>query len=553
MSTDLLSQIYNAFDPFEPLPAGDPAYVDCAEVRGDANILVDLGNKILRSDRMVCQLYAGHRGGGKSTELLRLKDHLEKKGCLVIYFAADEVDIDPEDAEYTDILLSCTRHLLEGLKAADPAPILGWLRDRWQDLKNLAFTKISFEKTEITQLVRIRESTRLIPSTRQNVRERINSDTVKLLDMLNNFIEDAKRKMPIGKSQLVVIADNIDRIVLIPQQNGRTNLDEIFLDGAQQLQSLNCHVIYTIPISMAYSSRAVELRDIYGDPQVLPMIMVQTPDGKTNEAGLAKIMEIIKKRVEHFAPNADLETEIFSSAEGLQRLCFMSGGHVRNLMLLVRSAIDHIDSLPITEEAIQRAITQARDTYRRTVEQDEWELLAKVSSTKQIDNNDDRYYKLLFSRCVLQYKYLDDERELQSWYDVHPLIKGTQQFKDAFQSMFIHTQQSNQTSLSPDKIHIYGNNEQVYVNIQNTKHPLLSTDAELINVMDEAEKLYAQKIDEENYLEASQIARDIHEMYERVAESLKMKQDSDEYSEAIQWSSYWKIRQQTNQRRLRSS
>jgi hypothetical protein len=449
-------------------------------------------------------------------------------------------------------LLSCTRHLLEDLKNADPAPILGWLSDRWQDLKNLAFTKISFEKTEITQLVRIRESTR-IPNTRQNVRERINSDTVKLLDMLNDFIEDAKRKMPRGKSQLVVIADNIDRIVPIPQQNGRTNLDEIFLDGAQQLQSLNCHVIYTIPISMAYSSRAVDLRDIYGDPQVLPMIMVQTPDGKTNEAGLAKIMEIIKKRVEPFAPNADLETEIFSSAESLQRLCFMSGGHVRNLMLLVRSAIDHIDSLPITEKAIQRAITQARDTYRRTVEQDEWELLAKVACTKQIDNNDDRYYKLLFSRCVLQYKYFDDERELQPWYDVHPLIKGIQQFKDEFASIDKPISVPVSGKSSKGEVQIMGNEGNVYVSIQTPpeiKHPLLNKDPELIKVMDEAEKLYAQEIDERNYLAASQIARDIHEMYEKVAESLKMKQDSDEYSDAIQWSAYWKIRHQTNARRI---
>ena len=35
--------MYNAFDPFEPLPAGHPAYVDCREVRGDDDILRDLG------------------------------------------------------------------------------------------------------------------------------------------------------------------------------------------------------------------------------------------------------------------------------------------------------------------------------------------------------------------------------------------------------------------------------------------------------------------------------------------------------------------------------
>ena len=70
-----LKRIYNAFDPFRPLPAGDPAYVDCTEVRGEGDILVEVGREILYSDRMTSQLYAGHRGAGKSTELLRLQKH----------------------------------------------------------------------------------------------------------------------------------------------------------------------------------------------------------------------------------------------------------------------------------------------------------------------------------------------------------------------------------------------------------------------------------------------------------------------------------------------
>jgi len=44
-STDLLSNLYNAFNPFEPLPAGDPKYVDCQDVRGDADILQELGKQ----------------------------------------------------------------------------------------------------------------------------------------------------------------------------------------------------------------------------------------------------------------------------------------------------------------------------------------------------------------------------------------------------------------------------------------------------------------------------------------------------------------------------
>lgn len=46
-----LDELYNVFDPFEPLKPGDPQYVDCREVRGDGDILTDLGNKIRRSQR----------------------------------------------------------------------------------------------------------------------------------------------------------------------------------------------------------------------------------------------------------------------------------------------------------------------------------------------------------------------------------------------------------------------------------------------------------------------------------------------------------------------
>lgn len=44
-----LKRLYNAFDPFRPLPAGDPAYVNCNSVRGDGDILVGVSREILMS------------------------------------------------------------------------------------------------------------------------------------------------------------------------------------------------------------------------------------------------------------------------------------------------------------------------------------------------------------------------------------------------------------------------------------------------------------------------------------------------------------------------
>lgn len=428
-----LKGIYNAFDPFRPLPAGDPAYVDCREVRGDSDVIVELGREILFSERMTCQLYGGHRGAGKSTELLKFKQYLEENNCFVVYFGADEEDIDPEDAQYTDILLACTRHLIETLKEANPQPLLNWLKNRWENLKELALTDVAFDKLtlegQITQFAKITANLRAEPSQRQKIRELVNPHTVTLIEALNQFIKDAKTKLPSGCSQLVVIADNLDRIVPVIQEDGRTNHDHIFIDRSEQLKALGCDIVYTVPISMLYSKRAADLRYNYGDAQILPMIMVRRPDNSIYESGLEKVKEVIAKRVNKFFPRTEMVTKLFDSEETLNGLCLMSGGHVRELMLLVREAIVQTDSLPISAKAVQRAITKARDVYRRTVEQEEWLILAEVYKSKQLQN-DDRYRGLLLNRCLLEYVEFDQQGEMNRWCDVHPLVLGIKEFQE---------------------------------------------------------------------------------------------------------------------------
>jgi len=138
MSPDPRGAVYRSFELF-PLKPNDPAYVNCEAVRGEQNVLQELGDTIsLAGESFTCQLYTGARGSGKSTELLRLQEDLREKGYFVVYFEADEGDIDVEDTEHTDILLACTRNIIEELKdAADPKPLLEWLKNRLKSLKDL--------------------------------------------------------------------------------------------------------------------------------------------------------------------------------------------------------------------------------------------------------------------------------------------------------------------------------------------------------------------------------------------------------------------------------
>ncbi len=434
--TDVITEIYNAVDPFRPLEPGDPAYVDCEAERGDANIILDLAPGILRSANYTCQLYAGHRGAGKSTELLRLKQELENKGCFVVYFAAvgDDGDIDPQDVQYTDILLACARHLLETLKTADPAPLISWFKDRGRELYAIGQTKIVMESLDVnllaSQFAAMTATIRAVPSQRKKIRDLVNPHTITLVKALNEFIADGKRKLPEGQTEIVVIADNLDRIVPIHDEYGRSNHDEIFLDRSEQLQGLDCHMVYTVPISMVYSNRANDLKELYGNPELLPMVMIQTPDGVPHEPGIEKMKEILRRRIRPYLPEVSIGRDIFEGEEVARQLCLASGGHVRELLLLMKEALNRANDLPIPTRSVRRAIAETRDTYRRTVEKEQWAVLAQVAQNRRIDN-DESHRDLLFRRCLMEYRYFDDEGTMQCWYDAHPLIKAIPEFKDA--------------------------------------------------------------------------------------------------------------------------
>jgi hypothetical protein len=442
MPTDfeILRNIYNSFDPFEPLPAGDPVYVNCSEVRGNENILMDLGRQILLSERRTHQLYTGHRGAGKSTELLRLKADLEKNGYLVVYFAAEEADIDPEDAQYTDILLACTRNLLRQLKG-DEGPIQQWLQSRKKELIDAMQSEVGLNdlKAEVP-FSKLTATLKVSPTTRAQIRKIVEPHTPALIEALNTFIQQAMAKTSQKTTdRLVLIVDSLDRIPPILREKESSNHEQIFVDRSEQLKMLNCHVIYTVPISLVYSERGTDLRDIYdSEIQVLPMVMVRDQDGELCVEGLNAMHRLVHQRA--FYKNGIDPTKmqlvggIFDEQETLDQLCLMSGGHMRNLMQLAQEAIKQTETLPITKKAVRLAITKARNTFRNTVYDSQWSLLAQVSQTKEI-LNDEAYRELLFNRCILEYRYIDSEDEIVCWRDVHPLLRGVKEFQVAIDQL----------------------------------------------------------------------------------------------------------------------
>lgn len=423
----VLKKLYNAFKP-EPLLADDEAYVNYQAVRGDKNIVDELGQHISWSDEPTCSLFSGHRGCGKSTELLRLQQHLEEEGYKVIYFATEKSDIDPEDAGYIDILLACTRHILQELEGTSETLLRDWLKNIWDSIKEFIPTDIKLSSVAIKiPFITLSVNLHGNPTIRKKIRKSLEPHSVKLLVALNEFISDAEKKL--GQQKLVLIVDNLDRIPPIyNEKSGKTNLEEIFIDRSGQLTGLACHVVYTVPISLVYSDKAMHLGEDRYEPIIcLPVIKVR--EKKTRELyqpGVDVMLTLVKKRMK-MAADYDIKT-IFGNEEIIKDLCLISGGHLRNFVYLLRATLRNLPKAQTVDKAIHKAIVEMREPYISGVNEEDWSRLATVYS-EQYMPNETKYRNLLFSRSILEYYEGDNVND--KWQDVHPVIWEIEKFKQA--------------------------------------------------------------------------------------------------------------------------
>jgi AAA ATPase domain len=432
LTSNQWKKLYTAFDPFRPLPANDPSYVDCSSVRGEEDILLGLGKEIARSENVTCQLYAGHRGAGKSTELLRLQEDLQRNQYRVVYFAVDK-DLEPEDTQYSDILLACAKHLVGELrsKTGQDDRFRVWVQKLIEDLQQmgaleLSLDEISYETPE-TPLGKVSSKIKTSMTHRNTIRKKVDEKADSLIDILNSFIIEALGERE--ADSLVLIVDSLDRIVE-KYEGPQSNYEQIFVHHSDQLCRLNCHVIYTVPISLAYSQHLTSIEERYKPVEMLPMVTVKDQDGQACQSGMNSLKQLIVRRFQVVDKSLTLESA-FESIDGVERLCEMSGGHVRNLMNLMKAALQYTKELPIDNRAVKRAISELRETYNKVIDGDEWPYLVEVDREKMIANRNDIFRSLLFRRCILEYRYMDDEGEIQVWHDIHPLIRGLEGFKRA--------------------------------------------------------------------------------------------------------------------------
>jgi len=431
-----LQKFYQACNPSKTLDMGNAEdqryYIDFSSVRG-GEIIEELGRTItlFSPDEPTCQLFTGHIGCGKSTELLRLKDQLKRQGFHVVYFESSQ-DLDLADVDISDILLAIARQVSESLEAIQIKLQPGYFTNLFTEVKDFLQTPVDLSLgAELSfGIGKITAQTKDSPKLRGQLRQYLEPRTNGILDAINELIERATKELKRrGKKGLVVIVDNLDRVDSRPLPSGRLQPEYLFIDRGEQLRRLKCHVVYTIPLALIFSNESEVLTSRLGggvDPKVLPMVPVQSKDGSECSEGMALLRQMLLARA---FPNVnqyerlDLITEVFDSPETLDRLCRGSGGHVRNLLGLLYSCLQKKNP-PIPLDYVEKVIRERRNKLVLGIRDYEWELLRQVREFKTV-KQEPEYQTLLRNMLVFEYRN-DDEGP---WFDINPVLAEAKELK----------------------------------------------------------------------------------------------------------------------------
>lgn len=408
--------VYQLFKPDEPLSKSE----DLRDfyVARDGNPVRSLVSSLELSDVPEKFLLAGHRGGGKTTELLKLKQRFEAD-YTVIWVDADTA-LNRYNVGYAEVIV------LVGLKIFETVTQTGWkLPKKLQDDLLSSLQMVIYEdkgtasgKIELPKFFQD-AGVALGVGLQKNSTKTLNirPELTEIISKVNAIIQAAEAEK---RQKLLVIVDGLDR-----RDHGTAK--EMFCSPL--LTELSCHIIYSIPIAFRYSTEGRGALEIFdkcldlANPPVFTCNEQCCPTTKPDRVGRHVLQSVIQKRL---AKLGDPYQELFQS-EALALLCEKSGGVLRELIRLARTTCEialEKQALSIDLKIAEAAVRDVRKDY--SIRDYHYPVLQRVHQTGQQPGAiyDTPTGKVVIFDELLQYKLVlgYEDPQLGRWFDVNPIL-----------------------------------------------------------------------------------------------------------------------------------
>jgi len=351
--------------------------------------------------------FSGHRGCGKSTELLHLMANpgIQKKYWPINFSIREEADI--IDLDFRDILLAIGSRMFRDYRKAGgklPEQLLkelnSWRGKVEEEVKTIHSGRTAFEIGAGIDafFTNAGLKMKLEPATRAELRQVFEKDITGLITVINNIataIYSKEHRIPL------ILIDDLDK----------PNLDEaraIFHDRGNIMMQPNCAIIYTVSSALFYTK---EFEAIRNQAIFLPNIKLHPhlqPEVKDKE-GYQTLRHFVHVRID---PN-------LVDSLALEEAILNSGGVFREMARVMRTAIGRSrrrKAAKVDINDVEWATTEIRNEYRRILDKEDIEILRKVHQQNRLEY-DERLRPLLQLLAVLEY------RNGENWCDVHPVLR----------------------------------------------------------------------------------------------------------------------------------
>ncbi len=367
-------------------------------------------------------LVTGHTGSGKSTELFRLADELQqsKDGRIfhVLFFDIKQ-HLDPSDIQLPDLLMA----LFAALWQDDllQVPTLATAKKLGTEMLGWAKALGLEVGTELAKSIPVLGTLLKNADLQRRFREKSWDYTARVIEELGDLIQEIRNGLVQRQEvdDLVIVIDNLEKMLLKDLGGGRTNHDLLFLEQLPKLETLPVHMVVTFPVSLHADQL---LRNSYANAIAIqiPMVRVrprhQFEDDTVGFAALHKFL----------ACRLDLNA-IFVALEVVDAAIRASGGCIRDLLRIVSSAVVERGSVPIGVDDVEHAVSRLvadleRVLQGRAVLQHLHAIERTGSIPGEISASDRKW--LLLNLIVVEYNG-------ETWYDVHPLARRTRAYRES--------------------------------------------------------------------------------------------------------------------------
>jgi hypothetical protein len=429
-----------------PLSEDSQDHVDLSGARG-SNCLARLTAKLMEcadNGETTCHLaFIGHRGSGKSTELLRLEKHLSHSFFPVHLFLDSSLEM---DADYPEVILWMVEGVAGSLKRENVPFASSHMQavEKWfceiAKLETQSTTSTIELETEASAevgfsffglgaklLAKLKSAIKGSKEYREEVREQVKKSGDELITVVNSFLNAARSALTAaGKpARLLIVQDNLDRL-------SREGALRVFRDGGETIQRLDAIFVWTPPVGSQLAPFQINrlFQTFY-----MPMISVKRREGSKNQTAIREFTAVLAARM-------DLDL-LFATAGLVKDLALLSGGSVRELIKLAdRARLNaraeqrtQITKADLTAAAKEAAIALQNAFIPNNVY---FPILAEISlhkkfeadldggfTAEKVDARREFFHRLISEEAVFAYNGDD------SWLDVHPVFHVLRDFNEA--------------------------------------------------------------------------------------------------------------------------